>query len=56
MKGLLLKDWYMIQKYCRSYILITAVLLGYPLQMVRICFYILSLYVVWYDPCYPAWI
>lgn len=38
MKGLLLKDWYMIQKYCRSYILITAVLLGYPLQMVRICF------------------
>ena len=25
MKGLLLKDWYMIQKYCRSYILITAV-------------------------------
>ena len=28
MKGLLLKDWYMIQKYCRSYILITAVIIG----------------------------
>lgn len=27
MKGLLLKDWYMIQKYCRSYILITAVII-----------------------------
>lgn len=25
MKGLLLKDWYMMKKYCRSYILITAV-------------------------------
>jgi hypothetical protein len=28
MKGLLLKDWYMIQKYCRSYILITAVFIS----------------------------
>ena len=31
MKGLLLKDWYMIQKYCRSYILITAVFIGISL-------------------------
>ena len=31
MKGLLLKDWYMIQKYCRSYILITAVIIGISL-------------------------
>ena len=31
MKGLLLKDWYMIQKYCRSYILITAVFIGLSL-------------------------
>lgn len=38
MKGLLLKDWYMIQKYCRSYILITAVIIGISLAMVRICF------------------
>ena len=32
MKGLLLKDWYMIQKYCRSYILITAVFIGISLE------------------------
>ena len=57
MKGLLLKDWYMIQKYCRSYILITAVIIGISLANgENLFFYILSLYVVWYDPCYPAWI
>ena len=28
MKGLLLKDWYMMKKYCRSYILIAAVFIA----------------------------
>lgn len=28
MKGLLLKDWYMMKKYCRSYLLIAVVFLG----------------------------
>lgn len=28
MKGLLLKDWYMMQKYCRSFLLIAAVFLA----------------------------
>ena len=31
MRGLLLKDWYMMQKYCRAYILITAVFIGISL-------------------------
>ena len=25
MKGLLLKDWYMMKKYCRAYLLITVI-------------------------------
>lgn len=28
MKGLLLKDWYMMKKYCRAYLLIAAVFVG----------------------------
>ena len=28
MKGLLLKDWYMMKKYCRAYLLITAVFIA----------------------------
>lgn len=31
MKGLILKDWYMMKKYCRSYILIAAVFIGISL-------------------------
>lgn len=31
MKGLLLKDWYMMRKYCRSYLLIAAVFIAVSL-------------------------
>lgn len=31
MKGLLLKDWYMLKKYCRSYLLIAAVFIAVSL-------------------------
>lgn len=31
MKGLLLKDWYMMKKYCRTYLLIAAVFIGVSL-------------------------
>lgn len=31
MKGLLLKDWYMVKKYCRSYIVISAALIALSL-------------------------
>ena len=31
MKGLLLKDWYMVKKYCRSYLLITVVFVAVSL-------------------------
>ncbi len=31
MKGLLLKDWYMVKKYCRSYLLITIVFVAVSL-------------------------
>lgn len=32
MKGLLLKDWYMMKKYCRSYLLIAAVFIAVSLS------------------------
>ena len=28
MKGLLLKDWYMVVKYCKAYLLISLVFIG----------------------------
>ena len=31
MKGLLLKDWYMVKKYCRAYLLITVVFIAVSL-------------------------
>lgn len=31
MKGLLLKDWYMMKKYCRAYLLIAVVFIAVSL-------------------------
>ena len=38
MKGLLLKDWYMMKKYCKSYIIIAAVFTALSLAAKAICF------------------
>lgn len=44
MKGLLLKDWYMMKKYCRMYILITVIFLGVSIVNTE------NLFIVFY-PC-----
>lgn len=40
MKGLLLKDWYMIKKYCRAYLVIAAVFIAVSLASDNNIFYV----------------
>lgn len=41
MKGLLLKDWYMLKRYCRSYLLIVAVFLAISVSSEENTFFLL---------------
>ena len=57
MKGLLLKDWYMMKQYCRTYPVIAVAFMALSLvDSDNLFFCILSMSALWDDSRYPPWI